>query len=580
MTPKDLGGLVIDIEVKQGKGLVPKDRKLESVGQATTSDPFVKVYGGKTFLGKTKVIFKTLDPVWNQQFQLTLGVDETHQLLERSGAVNLEFRIFDFDHGKDHDSMGIVRIPVHCTDSPSTKWYKVIPGKGRFKCTNARGHLEIFAAVSIRKMLSLARGNNKVIEFDSIQVCSTWESRKGEEIDLDTSCVAIDTVGNLSIKNTVYYGNRSNPNQSILHSGDQQGDTHFSQETLTCHLKSVPQSIKALYFILAVATPKKTFKNLKSGKVRVLELNRGIGICDFIPTRFGGYTAMFMMRLARDKNESWVLSIIEDFDLRCRCFGSLIPEIKSYSQDLIPDIAVDPLERMAVLRKEAQIRIHDFSRRKIPKWVAFGLKWDVTEGVNIDLDVSAICLAKDLMPLDIVYFKQLRSKDKSIRHSGDEREGDSMGDDERILISLQNTSSDIHYIGFVINSFSGQELDDVSLASCRLYDPKTNYSIATYTLTDSQELDKYTALIMGCLARDASDSWYLRIISKPAQGRTAHDNVVDLQRYLYHHRPSPPRFAPKSTRILNKMPDYVEHSEKDLVVPASEFTNLDSQRNR
>jgi hypothetical protein len=193
--------------------------------------------------------------------------------------------------------------------------------------------------------------------------------------------------------------------------------------------------------------------NVQSAKVQVLELERSVGICQFIPSNFGGNTAMFLFRITRRSSDGkWILSVIEDFDSRSRCFGALIPEIKSYTSDLIPNIVIDPKERMAILRKGARIRISDFAKGKIPKWVAFGLKSDVTDGVNIDLDLSAICLCQGLRPLDIVFFKQLRSKDKSIRHSGDERKGDQTGDDERMLVSLPNTSPDIHYIGFVINS--------------------------------------------------------------------------------------------------------------------------------
>ena len=62
-----------------------------------------------------------------------------------------------------------------------------------------------------------------------------------------------------------------------------------------------------------------------------------------------------------------------------------------------------------------------------------------------------------------------------------------------------------------INTYSGQELDDVAKASCELFDPKTNVSIAKYKLTSSHQLDKHTALVMGCIYRDSStNEWILR----------------------------------------------------------------------
>ena len=573
MNDIQLGGIVVDIEIKQGRELCCKDRKLSKLGRLSSSDPFIKVYGGKTFLGKTKVIPDTVDPVWNERFQLQLGVDDANYILERNGSVKMEFRIFDHDRDKAHDPMGMVLIPINCREPPSTKWYEVVPGKGRFRCPNAKGHVEIFIAVSIRKMLSLERGNNYLLEYNSIKVCSSWDTGNGESVDLDTSCVAIDCQGRILMNDTVYYGNLTNSNLSIMHSGDQQGDKAVDEdEVIICHLNIMPARIKALYFLLTVATPGGTFLNVQSAKVQVLELERSVGICQFIPSNFGANTAMFLFRITRRGDGKWVLSVIEDFDSRCRCFGALIPEIKSYTSDLIPDIVVDRKERMAILRKGARIRVRDFARGKIPKWVAFGLKWDVTDGVNIDLDLSAICLAKDLRPLDIVYFKQLRSRDKSIRHSGDEREGDQTGDDERMLVSLPNTSPDIHYIGFVINSFSGQELDDIAQASCRLYDPKTDHNIATYTLSHASSLDKHTALLMGCLFRDIAETWNFRVISLPANGKTAHENVVDLQKYLYENPPSPRQLTPKNSRRIEcRMPAPVELPKQEVIGPATKF---------
>jgi tellurium resistance protein TerZ len=52
-----------------------------------------------------------------------------------------------------------------------------------------------------------------------------------------------------------------------------------------------------------------------------------------------------------------------------------------------------------------------------------GLAWDVTDGVDIDLDASVLCLNRNMEMVDVVYFKQLRSQDGAIHHSGDEREG-------------------------------------------------------------------------------------------------------------------------------------------------------------
>jgi stress response protein SCP2 len=167
-----------------------------------------------------------------------------------------------------------------------------------------------------------------------------------------------------------------------------------------------------------------------------------------------------------------------------------------------------------------------------------------------------------------------------VKHSGDEREGDAFGDDEKIHFSLPKVPDHVAYIGLVVNSFSGQELDDVSRASCHLFDPKTSIDVAKYTLTNCTALNGHTALVMGCLYRSAlvgaggnsanNGGWCLRIIAEPAQGRTVHDNVDELQRFLRNNPPQKPSIPPEPEIVLTAMPDPIIVEEEEIVVPISE----------
>ena len=195
------------------------------------------------------------------------------------------------------------------------------------------------------------------------------------------------------------------------------------------------------------------------------------------------------------------------------------------------------------------------SSSALPDIITLGLAWDITHGREIDLDASVICLDDSLNLLDIVNFQQLKSKDGSISHGGDEREGDAVGFDEKIQLSLSRVHAAVTYIGLVINSYSGQELDDVAKASCELFDPKTNISIAQYKLTSSKQLDKYTALVMGCIYRDRStNTWLFRIISEAAHGRIASELVHELQNFLHRTPPRPPFIPSNPETITCQMP--------------------------
>ena len=130
------------------------------------------------------------------------------------------------------------------------------------------------------------------------------------------------------------------------------------------------------------------------------------------------------------------------------------------------------------------------------------------------------------MNCDVVLFSlaapQMARQDGAIHHSGDEREGDEIGDDEKIIVALNAVNPEVEHIVFLINSYSEQELDDVSRASCHLFDPVKKVDLCTYTLTNNASLDKHTALLLANLYRDTSTrDWMMRILSVPSQGKTA-----------------------------------------------------------
>ena len=130
-----------------------------------------------------------------------------------------------------------------------------------------------------------------------------------------------------------------------------------------------------------------------------------------------------------------------------------------------------------------------------------------------------------------------------------------------VYLDLSMVSSGIKYIAFVINSYSGQELDDVSKTSCHLFDTVTKLDLATYKLSNNGALDGFTGLVVACLYRDEVDrrQWYLRIISEAAQGRLAKDLADEVQRFLLKN-PTCQAFnvPPEPEIVLNAMPEDVE----------------------
>ena len=122
---------------------------------------------------------------------------------------------------------------------------------------------------------------------------------------------------------------------------------------------------------------------------------------------------------------------------------------------------------MAIINTGSLIRVKDYTaeRNVMPSVLAMGLAWDITNGQDIGLDVSAVCLDSRFELVDLIYSKNLRSLDGAIHHSGDKREGGEIGDDEKIIVALNVIDPKMEYIVFVINSYMEQELDDISMAS-------------------------------------------------------------------------------------------------------------------
>merc|ERR1711862_442547 len=138
-------------------------------------------------------------------------------------------------------------------------------------------------------MHNLVRGNGQKIPNGTIKVGLGWEMEGGQAVDLDTNCAALNKSGEALIDETVYYGNLSNSNGSIRHSGDEQeGDENIDNsgddEVIICDLKNVPKSVLALYFVLTVASPNKTLKDIKSAGVRVINTKDGKGLFSCRPS--------------------------------------------------------------------------------------------------------------------------------------------------------------------------------------------------------------------------------------------------------------------------------------------------------
>ena len=170
--------------------------------------------------------------------------------------------------------------------------------------------------------------------------------------------------------------------------------------------------------------------------------------------------------------------------------------------------------------------------------VAMGLGWDAVKpkGImgmfskpkEIDLDASCVMFDGAKNIVDVVWFRQLASKDGSIQHSGDNRTGAGDGDDETINVDLSRIPANVTSLVFTINSFTGQTFNEIENAFCRLVNIANNQEIAKYTLSGGGNV---TAQIMAKVYRH-NNEWKMAAIGEPANGQTFQQILPNILPFL------------------------------------------------
>jgi tellurium resistance protein TerZ len=158
--------------------------------------------------------------------------------------------------------------------------------------------------------------------------------------------------------------------------------------------------------------------------------------------------------------------------------------------------------------------------------VTMGLGWDAVKSKGffgfgakteaVDLDASCVMFDEANRPVDVVWFRQLKSRDGSITHTGDNRTGAGEGDDEQIVVDLSRVPEGVKSLVFTVNSFTGQSFAQVENAFCRLINAANNKEVARYDLSVQ---GPHTAQIMAKLYRHNGE-WKMHAIGENASGRT------------------------------------------------------------
>lgn len=186
---------------------------------------------------------------------------------------------------------------------------------------------------------------------------------------------------------------------------------------------------------------------------------------------------------------------------------------------------------MSVSLKKGQ-KVNLTKEKQGLKKVIVGLGWDAAKSKkglfsfnkkpvhNIDCDAAAILLRDGRLTKskDVIYFNNLRHSSKSVTHMGDNLTGDGDGDDEQIVVNLQDVPSDFDKIVFVVNIYQakerGQHFGMIENAYIRVVDASTNEEICKYNL--SEDCTNMTSLIFGEVSRDNGE-WQFDAVGQGTQ---------------------------------------------------------------
>jgi tellurium resistance protein TerD len=152
--------------------------------------------------------------------------------------------------------------------------------------------------------------------------------------------------------------------------------------------------------------------------------------------------------------------------------------------------------------------------------VAIALGWDArsTSGADFDLDASALMCGtngKVLADEYFVFFNNLKSKDGSVEHQGDNLTGAGDGDDEVINVNLVAVPAEIDKIVFPVSIYEaeqrGQSFGQVSNAYIRVINLADSSELARYDLTEDASTE--TCMLFGELYRNGAE-WKFRAVGQ------------------------------------------------------------------
>jgi tellurium resistance protein TerD len=156
--------------------------------------------------------------------------------------------------------------------------------------------------------------------------------------------------------------------------------------------------------------------------------------------------------------------------------------------------------------------------------ILIGVGWDLKkfDAKPLDLDVSMFLLNaadKTRVDEDFVFYNNMIGCDGSVKHMGDSRTGAGDGDDEVMMINLNELPFDVSKVAFVLSiydmDFNEHNFSMVKNVYFRIENKNTDHELFRYELDD--ELTGDEGLMIGYLERVGAE-WMFQAVGETVKG--------------------------------------------------------------
>jgi tellurium resistance protein TerZ len=194
------------------------------------------------------------------------------------------------------------------------------------------------------------------------------------------------------------------------------------------------------------------------------------------------------------------------------------------------------------LEKGQRINLEKSNGSKLEN-ICVGINWGAMEKKGlfgtkkeaVDLDASCAVYDENKKHIDTVSFRQLKSNDQAIKHSGDDLTGDLNGDDgldnEVITVDLTKLSPNATYLGFFINSFRGQDFKDIPFASIRIYEgtpTRVQEVFAKYDIANEKAFAGNVSMVLGVFYK-RNGEWKFNAVGAPTADKKLEQTALTIQ---------------------------------------------------